>query len=110
MNDPKDVGRAAAEVVALATGQPLMPQPESLLNICDRLKLPRELVRKKLTPIELEIVAEVLTGDTNKVIAARRFVVEKTVKFHLTNIYSKLGYKTRYEMIADLLAPIKAVG
>ena len=56
-----------------------------------------------LTPRELEILRLVLAGHTNKAIAAEIFVSEKTVEFHLDNIYSKIGVRTR------LLAGIWAV-
>jgi DNA-binding NarL/FixJ family response regulator len=48
-----------------------------------------------LTHRELEILRLVLAGQTNKAIAAEIFISEKTVEFHLDNIYSKLGVRTR---------------
>lgn len=48
-----------------------------------------------LTPRELEILRLILMGYTNKAIAAEIFVSEKTVEFHLDNIYTKLGVRTR---------------
>lgn len=40
----------------------------------------------------------VSTGKTNQQIADELFVEEKTVKFHITSIYSKLYVKTRAEL------------
>lgn len=48
-----------------------------------------------LTPRELEILRLVLAGKTNRAIAAAIFISEKTVEFHLDNIYSKIGVRTR---------------
>jgi len=48
-----------------------------------------------LSPRELEIIQLVLAGKTNKAIACEIFISEKTVEFHLDNIYTKLGVRTR---------------
>jgi DNA-binding NarL/FixJ family response regulator len=48
-----------------------------------------------LTPRELQVLRLVLAGWTNKAIAAEIFVCEKTVEFHLQNIYTKVGVRTR---------------
>jgi DNA-binding NarL/FixJ family response regulator len=48
-----------------------------------------------LTPRELEILQLVITGKTNKEIAHEIFISKKTVEFHLDNIYSKIGIRTR---------------
>jgi DNA-binding NarL/FixJ family response regulator len=55
-----------------------------------------------LTTREIEILQLVLAGQTNKAIAARICITEKTVEFHLTNIYTKIGMRTR--MLAGLWA------
>lgn len=48
-----------------------------------------------LTARELEIIQLVIAGYTNKAIAAEIFISEKTVEFHLDNIYTKIGVRTR---------------
>ena len=48
-----------------------------------------------LTPREIEILQLVLTGRTNKTIAADFCISEKTVEFHLDHIYTKIGVRTR---------------
>ena len=48
-----------------------------------------------LTPRELEILQFVISGKTNKTIAAEIYISEKTVEFHLDNIYTKIGSRTR---------------
>ena len=48
-----------------------------------------------LTPREVEILQLVITGKTNKAIANEIYISEKTVEFHLENIYTKIGVRTR---------------
>ena len=48
-----------------------------------------------LTPRELEILQLVIAGKTNKEIACDVFISKKTVEFHLDNIYSKIGTRSR---------------
>ena len=55
-----------------------------------------------LTPREKQILRLVLAGRTNKAIAAAILISEKTVEFHLSHIYSKIGLHTR--MMAGLWA------
>jgi DNA-binding CsgD family transcriptional regulator len=55
-----------------------------------------------LTPRELEILRLILAGHTNKAIAAEIYISEKTVEFHLDNLYSKIGVRTR--MLAGIWA------
>ena len=55
-----------------------------------------------LTPRQEEILRLVLAGRTNKSIAATISVSEKTVEFHLSRIYTKIGVRTR--MLAGMWA------
>jgi DNA-binding NarL/FixJ family response regulator len=48
-----------------------------------------------LTPREHEILQQVAEGGSNGEIAARLCVTEQTVKFHLSNVYRKLGVANR---------------
>ncbi len=52
-------------------------------NLCD------------LTPRELEILKLIVEGYTNKEIATEIHIAEKTVEFHLHNIYVKVGKSRR---------------
>ncbi|HLG37932.1 MAG TPA: helix-turn-helix transcriptional regulator [Nitrososphaera sp.] len=49
----------------------------------------------ELTPREFEILQLILAGYTNKAIAAEIYISEKTVEFHLDNLYTKIGVRTR---------------
>jgi DNA-binding NarL/FixJ family response regulator len=48
-----------------------------------------------LTPREEEVLAHIVAGDSNRTVAAKLWLSEPTVKFHLRNIYRKLGAKGR---------------
>lgn len=48
-----------------------------------------------LTARELEILQLVLAGYTNKAIASEIYISQKTVEFHLDQIYTKIGVRTR---------------
>jgi DNA-binding CsgD family transcriptional regulator len=52
-----------------------------------------------LTPRETQIALEVATGASNREVAAALFLTPKTIEFHLTRIYRKLGVHTRGELI-----------
>jgi DNA-binding NarL/FixJ family response regulator len=50
-----------------------------------------------LTNREIEILRLVTRGFSNKMIAQELWVTEQTVKFHLSNVYRKLGISNRTE-------------
>jgi DNA-binding CsgD family transcriptional regulator len=52
-----------------------------------------------LTAQELRIASAVAEGAANRDVAVRLFVSAKTVEFHLSNIYRKLGIRSRRELI-----------
>jgi DNA-binding NarL/FixJ family response regulator len=56
---------------------------------------PQDAAEIVLTTRELEILRMVAEGRTNGGIAKELWVTEQTVKFHLSNIYRKLGVKNR---------------
>ncbi len=57
------------------------------------------LIREGLSNRESEVAELVTQGLSNKEVASRLFVTEKTVKFHLTNIYKKMNVKSRAQLI-----------
>jgi len=54
----------------------------------------------KLTPRERELLAVLADGWTNLQIAARTGISENTVKYHLKNLYDKLGVRNRAMAVA----------
>jgi len=68
-----------------------------------------------LTPRELEILSLVAQGASNSRIAGTLWVTEQTVKFHLSNVYRKLGVANRtqashYAHLNGLLHPTSLAG
>ena len=57
------------------------------------------LIQKGLSNRESEVAELVSKGLSNKEVANQLFVTEKTVKFHLTNIYKKMSVKSRAQLI-----------
>ena len=62
--------------------------------------LPEHL--NKLSPRESEVVDHVLQGKSNKQIAFQLGITERTVEFHLKNVYTKLGIGSRMELAVKL--------
>jgi len=87
-------------------------QPEFLLDTVaavakGRMAFPYLDVRKihdnpltSLTKRELEILSSVAAGRTNKEIAADKGLSPNTIKFHIKNLYEKLGVHNRSQAVA----------
>lgn len=54
----------------------------------------------QLTPQEGQVVLALLSGSTNREVAAQLYVSVKTIETHLTRIYRKLGFRSRSQVIA----------
>jgi DNA-binding CsgD family transcriptional regulator len=67
------------------------------------------LIQKGLSNRESEVAELVTKGMSNKEVANQLFVTEKTVKFHLTNIYKKMNVKSRAQLIVWCLPHISFV-
>jgi len=52
-----------------------------------------------LSPKELDVLRELALGLANREIAAKLWISEQTVKFHVRNIYRKLGVSRRTEAV-----------
>lgn len=57
----------------------------------------------KLTHREQAVLNLLIQGQANKEIAAVLCISQKTVEFHLTKIYAKLGVKNRAQAIAKAI-------
>lgn len=58
-----------------------------------------------LTPQEETVAEMVASGLSNREVAAQLFVSPKTVQYHLTRIYAKLGVRSRTELAAMAAEP-----
>jgi ATP/maltotriose-dependent transcriptional regulator MalT len=59
---------------------------------------------ESLTKRERQMLDTITTGETNKAIAEKLFISEQTVKWHLHQLYQKLGVKNRTSAIAKARA------
>jgi DNA-binding NarL/FixJ family response regulator len=87
--EPCDLAAAVRQSVSAAIFRPL--------DLVDAARVASQ--DAGLTKRELSILAELPAGGSNQQIARRLFLAEQTVKFHLTNIYRKLGVSTRTEAL-----------
>jgi DNA-binding NarL/FixJ family response regulator len=91
--DPRDLGTAIRNAVQQTAFHAVAPPP---LENGGSSEL-------DLSPRELEVLEAVATGLSNRKIADTLWVTEPTVKFHLTNIYRKLGVTNRTQAARWLL-------
>jgi DNA-binding NarL/FixJ family response regulator len=82
MNDKYIIGAGVADDLAQAVRQ-VGAQPNK---------------RYALTSRELELVAAIVTGDSNRDIADRLGISLQTVKHHMTSIFDKTGVSSRLEL------------
>src|SRR5262249_47302214 len=61
--------------------------------------MPPKTTQVALSARELEVLIELTQGSANKVIARALQMTENTVKFHLKNIFHKLGVRYRAQAI-----------
>lgn len=71
---------------------------ESLYRKTQEMNLPLSEMQEALTDREQEVVRWVIQGMTNKEIAARLEISDKTVKTHVSNIFSKLKISRRLQL------------
>jgi DNA-binding NarL/FixJ family response regulator len=89
-------GLSSAELVnaikAVNRGQTVMP-PEVALRLRDRV------LRKDLSPRELEALQLMVAGRSNKEIAHQLAIGEESVKTHLKSLFHKLGVADRTQAV-----------
>jgi DNA-binding NarL/FixJ family response regulator len=80
----------------VAAGQSLL-DPTLTKRVLDRMRTPPEEDERlaRLTGQERKILALIAEGLTNRQIAARMFLAEKTVKNYVSNLLAKLGMQRR---------------
>ena len=61
---------------------------------------PRRSTSRELSPREAEVLRLVAQGFSNKEIARTLRITERTVKYHVTSIYNKLGAENRAQAVA----------
>ena len=105
----KDTNRRLlfSTIRSAARGETLL-QPEILARVLAHTEAPTKASstltgNPDLTEREHEVLSAVSRGDRSKEIAYRLGVTERTVKAHLTNIYSKLGVDSRAAAVSVAL-------
>ncbi|MFC7247702.1 LuxR C-terminal-related transcriptional regulator [Catellatospora aurea] len=86
-------GAVAAMVESFRTQSVAEPEPTPEPE-------PEPSPRARVSRREAELMEHIVCGRTNREIAARLYVTEKTVKNHINHIYTKLGARSRAEVIA----------
>jgi two-component system NarL family response regulator len=80
-------------ILTVADGRKYLP-PEVAAKLAERMD------ESELSEREREILALVALGKSNKQVARLASITEGTVKFHVNNIFSKLGVASRTEAVA----------
>ncbi len=98
----EELGRT---LTGIATGEPAL-SPGLAAKILDEFaRVARDGAAKDvesdgLTPREREVLELVVTGATNREIAAALYISENTVSFHMKHILAKLHLKNRAQAVA----------
>ena len=97
--DAVDQLRAAHELLAAFGAEPYRRRVEADLAAAGIRAAPRMGGSPlDLTPRERDVVALVADGRSNREAAAELYVSEKSVEYHLRNVFGKLGISSRREL------------
>ena len=77
--------------------------PEGRLRFGPAADADDDVAAGALTARELEVLAHLADGLSNKAIAARLGISDETVKFHLSAIFGKLGASNRTDAVRQAL-------
>jgi DNA-binding CsgD family transcriptional regulator len=93
---------AARERFAGLRARPYLERCEQELAACGLAPAKRSAFDpSRLTAQELAVARLVAVGMSNRQVASELFISIKTVQFHLTHIYAKLGVSSRAELAAQ---------
>jgi DNA-binding NarL/FixJ family response regulator len=92
-----DLLRTARDRLAALGATPFLGPCEELLHGAGLTPSPAEDALG-LTPHEDAVVALVVRGLTNREVAQELFVSPRTVAYHLSNVYAKLGVTSRAQL------------
>jgi len=91
-----DAMRTAVDGRYWLAGRPVSNLVQAVRDLVDTMSAAPNTFN--LTPRELEVVAAIVEGGSNKDIARQFSITEDTVKRHLTNIFDKTGVSSRLEL------------
>jgi DNA-binding NarL/FixJ family response regulator len=122
VEDPASAWAARAAEVATGEGFAILPRDAEADEICAAVgavvaglaaarpsalvEAPARLVAvpagpERLSPREVDVLAELARGSGNKQIAARLRISEHTVKFHVGSIFAKLDVSSRTQAVTQ---------
>jgi DNA-binding CsgD family transcriptional regulator len=102
--DAREQLRPALETFERLGAAPWAERARAELRATGERLRAREPAREELTAQELRIALQATEGKTNRQIAATMFLSPKTVEFHLSRAYRKLGVSSRAELIRHFAA------
>ncbi|MFI6056086.1 AAA family ATPase [Streptomyces violascens] len=107
VDEARDSLRRALDLAAAAEARPLAARAHRTLRATGaRPRRPRQSGVPALTDRERHVASLAAAGMTNDMIATELFITRRTVEFHLTRAYRKLGVTSRTELTAgDLPLP-----
>jgi DNA-binding CsgD family transcriptional regulator len=98
--DAREQLRAALETFDRVGARPWAERARGELRTTgEKLRRREPHEAEELTPQELQIALQVAEGRSNKEAGAALFLSHKTIEFHLSRIYRKLGIHSRAELI-----------
>jgi ATP/maltotriose-dependent transcriptional regulator MalT len=103
--DARDPLRRAVELAEICGARGLSEQARSELHAAGGRPRRRALTGiESLTASERRVASLAASGSSNRDIAQALFVTPKTVELHLSNVYRKLGIRSRRELPVELAA------
>ena len=102
---------AEAFVPAGEVDRALAPALDAVLAglVCVPRAVRRLIAKPTFSHREKEVLELLVTGLTNRQIAAQLFLAESTVKSHLATAFAKLGVRSRKDAVALLLDPVEGL-
>jgi DNA-binding CsgD family transcriptional regulator/tetratricopeptide (TPR) repeat protein len=92
----------AGGVFGMLRAAPFLDRCERELRACGRHPARRGTSHLSLTPQERAVARLVAVGLSNREVAAELVLSVKTIEFHLSNVYAKLGVSSRTQLSATL--------
>lgn len=96
--------RPALETFERLGAEPWADRTRAELRACGERRTGTARRSESLTAQELQVALLVAEGASNRDAAAALFVSPKTIEFHLSNVYRKLGVASRTQLVRALLA------
>ena len=93
------------QILGIVEEENIWTYPELTAALADTVSTPvinensKNIIENRLSPKEIEVIYLVLDGLTNNVIASKLNITSRTVKAHVSSIFSKLHVSDRISLI-----------